>query len=205
VALLAGGVYYLATQPSARDRALLEERPLPARSLGAVDPVDFEMTMSGARRQAGQRQWDNAMNVWQSMQAARTQAEARTRTREVPVLIIDANIMPNIARNIQAAIEDEKMPHILNRNMDPAWITANRILACGRFQGTGSCDEYPFASSMQGGLGSRVAGVPRLENNIQGGVIGAFYAKHRLKHGEPYLVQVINLPPDWRTRPPTNQ
>ncbi|MEV6815219.1 SpvB/TcaC N-terminal domain-containing protein, partial [Micromonospora sp. NPDC051296] len=31
VALLAGGVYYLATQPSARDRALLEERPLPAR------------------------------------------------------------------------------------------------------------------------------------------------------------------------------
>jgi hypothetical protein len=141
------------------------------------------------------------------MQGARAQAESRSRTRDLPVLIIDANIMPNIARNIQAAIEDENKPSVLNRNMDLGWIAANRVLACGRFQGTGSCDEYPFASSMQGGLGARVAGVPLQENRIQGGVISAFYAKHMLKHGDPYLVRVINLPPDWRTRPPnpTNQ
>lgn len=139
------------------------------------------------------------------MQATKVQAESRSRTREIPVLIIDYNIMPNIARNIQFAIEDENKPSMLNRNMDPAWIAANRVLACGRFQGSGSCDEYPFASSMQGGLGSRTAGVPLQENRIQGGVIGAFYARHRLVHGDPYLVRVINLPPDWRTRQPGDQ
>jgi RHS repeat-associated protein len=204
VLLLAGGIYYIASQPSARDRALLEERPLPPLARAPYDPLNFDTTMGG-RRQAGQRQWDEAMRVWESMQAARTQAESRTRTRDIPVLIIDADIMPNIARNIQAAIEDENKPSLLNRNMDISWIAANRVLACGRFQGTGSCDEYPFASSMQGGLGARVAGVPLQENRIQGGVISAFYTKHQLKHGDPFLVRVINLPPDWRTRPPTNQ
>lgn len=38
-----------------------------------------------------------------------------------------------------------------------------------------SCDEYPFASSIEGGMNATVAKVPILSNLTQGGVLGAFY------------------------------
>ena len=38
-----------------------------------------------------------------------------------------------------------------------------------------SCDEYPFASSRQGGAGGTVAKVPLTSNLRQGGVLRSFY------------------------------
>ena len=38
-----------------------------------------------------------------------------------------------------------------------------------------SWDEFPYASTMQGGAGAMTAKVPLLENCIQGGMLGAFY------------------------------
>ena len=91
--------------------------------------------------------------------------------------------MPNIARNIYAAIVEEGQSEVLFREMDPAVIRANRTAALGNFFGLPSPDEYPFASSMQGGATARVASVPQAEQNIQGGVMRAFYAKYGIGQG----------------------
>ena len=40
-----------------------------------------------------------------------------------------------------------------------------------------SLDEYPFASSKQGGAGANVKSVPASEQNIQGGTMSSFYKK----------------------------
>jgi hypothetical protein len=54
-----------------------------------------------------------------------------------------------------------------------------------------SLDEFPFASSQQGGTGARIAQVPILEQNIQGGMLSSFYQKYGITHGDPFKVIVI--------------
>lgn len=123
---------------------------------------------------------------------------------ELPVLQIDYNRMPTIARHIQTAM-NSGAPSIVHRNQDPGWVAANYAAACGGFSRSApgmECDEYPFKVTMEGGLFGPVistAEVPWLEQRRQGGTITAFWAKHpRLIHGSPFRVEVINLPPAWQ-------
>lgn len=112
----------------------------------------------------------------------------------LPALEIDAARMPNIARNVQSAL-DEGHPGVLNRTMDTDLMKLNRAGACRGFCGPGSPDEYPFASTLQGGAGARVAGVPLNEQFIQGAVIRNFYAKFGIGDGDPFRVFVTGLEP----------
>jgi RHS repeat-associated protein len=73
-------------------------------------------------------------------------------------------------------------PHgiIFEREANPLNVIRNRRAACSpvrrRLHGiTGSCDEYPFASTTAGGANSSIRGVPLWENWVQGGYIGSFY------------------------------
>ncbi|MDQ3936016.1 MAG: NucA/NucB deoxyribonuclease domain-containing protein, partial [Actinomycetota bacterium] len=47
-----------------------------------------------------------------------------------------------------------------------------------------SCDEYPYASSLQGGSDAIVRGVRPVENNRQGGELSAFLRRERMKLDE---------------------
>jgi hypothetical protein len=111
---------------------------------------------------------------------------------QLPILQIDANIMPNIARNIQAAL-DEGYPSVLTREMNRAQIRANRGEAIAGFHGPGSPDEYPFASTQQGGAGARVASVPLAQQRIQGGVLSQFYQMYDIGQGDSFRVEITNL------------
>jgi hypothetical protein len=58
-----------------------------------------------------------------------------------------------------------------------------------------SCDEYPFASTHEGGLhlpkGYRgIAMVPRWEQDVQGGTLGAFYATYRVIDNDAFWVEI---------------
>jgi RHS repeat-associated protein/uncharacterized repeat protein (TIGR01451 family) len=69
---------------------------------------------------------------------------------------------------------------VFERETNPLNVIRNRRAACSRarrllFGVTGSCDEYPFASTTAGGANSSIRGVPLWENWAQGGYIGAFY------------------------------
>ncbi len=106
----------------------------------------------------------------------------------LPVLVVDAVRMPFIARNTKLAWESGS-PAVLT--MDRGKQRANRLQACGQFtlKHGGQCDEYPMASTAEGGAGARTEEVPRRENACQGGA----YVRQYPKDGVQFLV-VISRP-----------
>ncbi len=91
-------------------------------------------------------------------------------TQAVPVYKLSASQYPNVAEGVQAAF-DAGHPQVLNY-----LVTANKVnrpIALsglkGRLTGTGlSFDEFPMASTIQGGPGAQVTVVPLAENTAQG-------------------------------------
>jgi hypothetical protein len=120
----------------------------------------------------------------------------RDRERRLPVFVVDSKKTPEIAKHIRNALA-QGQPRVLHR-VSPAVREANRQAACGHWpRGSKlSCDEYPFASTYEGGRGASIAGVPRIEQRRQGGALRAFYAKERIRSGvgggpgDPFLVVV---------------
>jgi hypothetical protein len=111
------------------------------------------------------------------------------RGKQLPTLKLDAQRMPGIARNVETA-QAAGHPAVLHREMRPKIIDANRKAACEGFCGPGSPDEYPFASTVEGGAGARVTAVPLAEQRIQGGVMSQFYRQHGIKQGDAFRVVV---------------
>ncbi len=111
---------------------------------------------------------------------------AEKRCGDLRVLVVDASRMPFIARNTKLAWESG-LPAVLT--MDRAQQNANRRAACGgRFQQIhgGQCDEYPMASTAEGGAAARKEEVPGRENQCQGGSYRAQYPPD----GEQFLVVI---------------
>lgn len=52
----------------------------------------------------------------------------------------------------------------------------------------GETDEYPYASSAEGGAGSITRCVPSTENSRQGGTLSNFYTSHGIVDGDAYNV-----------------
>lgn len=105
------------------------------------------------------------------------------------VLVVEAGKMPFIARNTKLAWESG-LPAMLT--MDRSRQTANRAVACPRSfprMFGGQCDEYPMASTAEGGAGARTEEVPPRENQCQGPSYRAQYPSD----GEQFLV-VISRP-----------
>lgn len=116
---------------------------------------------------------------------------AEKRCGDLRVLFVDASRMPFIARNTKLAWEDGS-PAVLTMNR--AKQDANRNTACPeRLKKTyihgGSCDEYPMATTEEGGAAARTEEVPRRENGCQGGS----YVRQYPPDGERFLV-VISHP-----------
>ncbi|MEJ3742963.1 SpvB/TcaC N-terminal domain-containing protein [Actinomycetes bacterium KLBMP 9797] len=120
---------------------------------------------------------------------------------KLPVIEVDFNRMPTIARHVQTALDAGISP-IVNRNMNPTWQDANRAAACPRgWASPLSCDEFPFASTMQGALFGPVfsrAKVPEWEQRRQAGSLTRQWEKNKIPHGGAAMVKVINLPQDWQ-------
>lgn len=107
----------------------------------------------------------------------------------LPTLEIDSSKMPNIADNIRNA-QSNGAPNILTRTENQALIDANRRGATKLFSGAGSPDEYPFASTYEGGAGAFVKGVPLKEQLIQGGTMSRFYNMFGIGEGDKFEVLV---------------
>ncbi|KAJ3033762.1 hypothetical protein HDV00_005837 [Rhizophlyctis rosea] len=62
------------------------------------------------------------------------------------------------------------------------------------FRSTGeSCDEYAFASSMEGGALAVSACVPNSQNSQQGSMLAAFYRKNKLVKGDAFGVEIAGI------------
>jgi hypothetical protein len=109
---------------------------------------------------------------------------------DLHVLVVDARKMPFIARNTRLAWESG-LPAVLTMNRPKQ--AANRQEACGKFvhqypPPVGSCDEYPMASTDEGGKGARAEEVPARENLCQGGS----YRRQYPKDGDQFLVVIAS-------------
>ena len=109
-----------------------------------------------------------------------------------PILRFPCARMPNVCANMRNAIRLGR-PRRLNRTTNRSQIRRNRRNSgCRRLRRRRgyNCDEYPFASTFQGGRGAVVRLVPRRENAIQGAVLGNFYRRYRIGHGGCFRVAV---------------
>jgi hypothetical protein len=106
--------------------------------------------------------------------------------------------MPAIAAHIVAAQRSDPAWRVLcrnglNPNVDEP--KANRrVSICGRVRAPRageSCDEYPFASTYEGGEYASFAIVPVAENDLQGRQLSAFYWAHGVQAGDTFLVVVV--------------
>jgi hypothetical protein len=114
----------------------------------------------------------------------------------LPVFVVDGKITPMIAENDLSAI-DHGQPFLLHYRgpqSDDIMRKIRTAAGCGSAWKSKplTCDEYPFASSLEGGAGADVFGVPIGENRSQGGSMSAFISSNSLTVGSPYLVAVIN-------------
>ncbi|WP_424183866.1 NucA/NucB deoxyribonuclease domain-containing protein [Actinokineospora sp. G85] len=116
------------------------------------------------------------------------------RCKDLPVMVFDAARMPYISRHITMAWQAGH-PALLHRGEVGSGGT-NRSLACTELRKVElkptSCDEYPFASTMEGGAAASTQGVPGREQKIQGGVVNGTYTKNKMQPGAEFLVVVIN-------------
>ena len=86
----------------------------------------------------------------------------------------------------------------LNRLMDPVAVGNNRAISCsGVISPPGfSCDEYPLATTYQGGNGASADDrstrvVPQTANNSQGGLTSGYYDYYRVVNSDPFFVQAV--------------
>ncbi|PWK83222.1 deoxyribonuclease NucA/NucB [Lentzea atacamensis] len=111
---------------------------------------------------------------------------------DLKFVILDAAKMPFITRNVSTAWKAGH-PGVLTK--DSTRQADNRKKVClpsfPRPYG-GQCDEYPFASSRQGGAGSQEQEVPARENQCQGGTLSTKYAAARIVDGDDYLVVITH-------------
>ncbi|MGP8199412.1 MAG: NucA/NucB deoxyribonuclease domain-containing protein [Limisphaerales bacterium] len=109
--------------------------------------------------------------------------------KTLPELQIVASKYPELAENILNA-QLAGHPQVLTVGGD---IAANRAAALEGIPNIPglSRDEYPFASSMEGGEGAWVGHIPVAQQNAQGGLISRFLIQNNLSAGSQYMVLIV--------------
>lgn len=109
-----------------------------------------------------------------------------------PTYVLSSSKYPQIAKFDKAEIAKHPSWATLTR-VSPTQADKNRAAACKGFKKknpTDSCDEFPYASTSQGGAGAAQEHVPEKENYSQGNNLGAFYNANRLFYGEKFHVKI---------------
>jgi Deoxyribonuclease NucA/NucB len=106
----------------------------------------------------------------------------------LPVFVVHARRTPAVAAHLRAAQAAGK-PAILHRVLPTP--RNRRPGACRGWRGPGSCHQYPFASTLEGGPGNAsIASVPLREQRRQRADLLAFYRRHRIGNGHAFVVVV---------------
>ena len=124
-----------------------------------------------------------------------TRTPTRRPIRRCPTVTFPCARMPSVCANMLNAIRSGK-PSQLTRITNSAQIARNRRDSGCRSLGSRpghNCDEYPFASSAQGGRGAVVRLVPIRENSIQGGTLAAFYRRYNIGNNDCFNVRMSSV------------
>lgn len=116
-------------------------------------------------------------------------AAETTAAEELPQLEISASQYPDLAENILNA-QQAGNPQVLTAGGDIAADRAAALQGVPNIPGL-SRDEYPFASSMEGGEGAWVGHIPVSQQNAQGALIKNFMKANNIAPGSQYRVVIV--------------
>jgi len=112
---------------------------------------------------------------------------------QIGILLYPAPRTPAIAAHtVYAQARGRPMLLFYNGPLNPLTL-ANRAIACppGKHAPL-SCEEYPYASTLFGGVGALTTGVPLAEQHIQGGLLNTFYQRDlRYEPGAAFAAVVV--------------
>lgn len=112
---------------------------------------------------------------------------------KLPEFVVDYAEHPELAANMWHALQ-AKYPPELTYAGDKVFAALNRANATRNVPRLLSRDEYPFASTLEGGSSTWVGHIPASQNSAQGGLLGAFYKRYGLRAGDRFTVSVVNHP-----------
>ncbi|WP_158852889.1 NucA/NucB deoxyribonuclease domain-containing protein [Saccharothrix deserti] len=123
---------------------------------------------------------------------APAQGLADQQCDDLKFVILDAAKMPFIARNISTAWQAGH-PGVLTKDRTAEAVNRRKVClpSFPRKHG-GQCDEFPFASTRQGGAGAQEQEVPARENQCQGGTLSRRYVAAGIGDGDDFLVVITH-------------
>ncbi|MEE9336367.1 MAG: NucA/NucB deoxyribonuclease domain-containing protein [Granulosicoccaceae bacterium] len=154
----------------------------------AVDPSIGTLGMAVAGVVPGVRAGKAVDNITDAADAVKDAA----KSSDLPTVVFTHEKTPGIAKNIEKA-QANGHPDVINRLEGKLAIDNNRREALrghNKASSGYSLDEYPFASSKQGGKGAQVAPVKVTEQHSQGGTLSSFYDKNNIKDGDAFKVEI---------------
>ena len=122
------------------------------------------------------------------------------RPPKVVPLIIPQKRFPNVFQTLMDALA-QGHPLLLTYDNNRKNARARRRAALKNHAAArpgNQLDEYPFASTMEGGAGAAVREVPESENMAHGGLIGATVVTNNMTTGDKFLVIPIPDAPDGK-------
>ncbi|KAJ0415143.1 deoxyribonuclease NucA/NucB-domain-containing protein [Aspergillus carlsbadensis] len=98
------------------------------------------------------------------------------------------------ARNVQTRAPNDRTQHRINRVRSGSEASPCQSLDFLKLKGGFSCDEFPFASSLEGGYGAYLRCIPYKENSRQGGMISGFFKQTKIEPNgkDKYKILVQN-------------
>jgi hypothetical protein len=111
-----------------------------------------------------------------------------------PLHLVNPGRTPEIWINTRNAFRAGK-PRTLTYMNDASAARRNRAAACRDFTpepSGSSCDEYPYASTYEGGSGASIRGVSSTEQSRQGGDLNSVYRRLGYRRGEQFDVALIS-------------
>jgi hypothetical protein len=112
----------------------------------------------------------------------------RDVTQQLPIVRFRSRTHPDLAANIWNA-QQAGHPRVLTHGGDAAANRAACLEDVPNVRGL-SRDEYPFASSKEGGRGAWVGHIPPSQQNSQGGILNNFFRRNNIRPGDKYGVEV---------------
>jgi len=167
-------------------------------AIGGADPVTGQLLSPEERIAQGAQGLGAGMLTvaggWASTRAALSAAEAITSpvaaeaSSAVPSMRVSASKYPELSQNILNA-QRAGHPSTLTHGGNAAANRAAALEGVPNVRGL-SRDEYPFASSREGGAGSWVGHIPASQQQSQGGMLKNFIQKNNIRPGDQYNVVI---------------
>ena len=201
-----GGMANLTTMSMARMHIL---DMLSTRMLSPV----IESAVQTFRSDASRVHYGNA-GIAQILTALASQCRLTKRClfRKIPVLV-NGRTTPETSRHIWDALRGNggtnydvpyPLSFVLIRNSkrdDVKPSVRNTSVRCGNRPLSYDCDEYPYASTFNGGNamyelgGVSLRAVPESDNRRQGNRLGTFYRRNKITTGKPFINLAIPIAP----------